>query len=70
MNNIITVGGVEKDGSLYRDTSPHMPGESGSMSVFAPARDVVVPGPGDGDTGTSQAAAIVVRLDRRVTKFL
>jgi hypothetical protein len=58
-NTIITVGGVERDGSLYQDTSRAEAGQAGSMSVYAPARDIVVPGPG-GDTGTSQAAAIVV----------
>lgn len=61
-NNIITVGGVEKDGSLYPDTSRAEPGQAGSMSVYAPARDIVVPAPGgeNSHTGTSQAAAIVV----------
>jgi hypothetical protein len=60
-NMIITVGGVEKDGTLFRDTTPVQPGEAGSMSVYAPARDVVVPSPGnDIHYGTSQAAAIVV----------
>jgi hypothetical protein len=62
---IVTVGGVEPDGMLYLDTTPAQPGEkdsmSGSMSVYAPARDVKVPSDGaDVHTGTSQAAAIVV----------
>lgn len=59
-NGIITVGGVEKDGTFWRDTTQLEAGQAGSMSVFAPARDVIVPGPPIGDTGTSQAAAIVV----------
>lgn len=59
-NGIITVGGVKQDGTLYTPTSPEVPGQSGSMTVYAPAVDVVVPGPGNLDTGTSQAAAIVV----------
>ncbi|KAF2789529.1 subtilisin-like protein, partial [Melanomma pulvis-pyrius CBS 109.77] len=58
-NGIITVGGVKQDGTLYTPTSPEVPGQSGSMTVYAPAVDVVVPGPGNLDTGTSQAAAIV-----------
>jgi hypothetical protein len=60
-NMIITVGGVEPDGTLYKGTTPVEPGQAGSMSVYAPARDIVVPSPGnDLHTGTSQAAAIVV----------
>jgi hypothetical protein len=60
-NGIITVGGVEKDGSLYLDTTRAEPGQLGSMSVYAPARDIIVPIPSlAGYTGTSQAAAIVV----------
>jgi hypothetical protein len=60
-NMIITVGGVERDGTLYKGTTPVEPGQAGSMSVYAPARDIVVPSPGNGvHTGTSQAAAIVV----------
>ncbi|KAH7089519.1 peptidase S8/S53 domain-containing protein [Paraphoma chrysanthemicola] len=62
-NTLITVGGVEPNGKLFPPTTPAEPGESGSMSVYAPARDVVVPGsaPG-GHSGTSQAAAIVSGL--------
>jgi subtilisin family serine protease len=60
-NTLITVGGVDKEGKLYSKTSPPRPGRSGHMTVFAPAVDIVVPGKqGTGDTGTSQAAAIVV----------
>jgi hypothetical protein len=66
-NGIITVGGVKQDGSLWEDTAPAIPGEDGSMTVFAPAVDIIVPGNG-GDLhvgtslnkGTSQAAAITV----------
>jgi hypothetical protein len=37
------------------------PGEAGSITVYAPARDVVVPAPGAFiHDGTSQSAAIVV----------
>ena len=50
-----------KNGKLYENTSPKYNGEEGSMSVFAPAEDIVVPGdPNVPNTGTSQAAAIVV----------
>lgn len=58
---IITVGGVEPDGKLYASTTLEDRGLSGSMTVYAPARDVKVPAPGVvWDTGTSQAAAITV----------
>ncbi|KAK7183332.1 uncharacterized protein CC84DRAFT_1218950 [Paraphaeosphaeria sporulosa] len=59
-NTVITVGGVTKRGSLWRDTSPAYNGAAGSMTVFAPAVDIVVPGDASiQDMGTSQAAAIV-----------
>lgn len=69
-NNIITVGGVNEDGSLYRNTAPDHPDREGSMTVFAPAENVIAPGNG-GDrhentafnSGTSQAAAITVGLN-------
>ncbi|OAL01554.1 subtilisin-like protein [Phaeosphaeriaceae sp. SRC1lsM3a] len=62
-NVIITVGGVEPDGTLFLSTTLEERGQAGSMSVYAPARDVVVPAPGQGfHTGTSQAAAIVSGL--------
>jgi hypothetical protein len=62
-NGIITVGGVEREGTLYQETTSAMPGEAGSMSVYAPARDVRVPSDGvDMHTGTSQAAAITVSI--------
>jgi hypothetical protein len=62
-NTLITVGGVGKDGRLYTSTTPPRPGHPGHMTVFAPAVDIVVPGrPGTGNTGTSQAAAIVVSM--------
>jgi hypothetical protein len=61
MNTLITVGGVDQDGRLYHATTPSRPGHPGHMTVFAPAVDIIVPGrPATGDTGTSQAAAIVV----------
>lgn len=60
-NVIVTVGGVKHDGMLYPNTTPAKPGKDGSMSVYAPAVDVIVPADGiDFHTGTSQAAAIVV----------
>ncbi|KAH7073921.1 peptidase S8/S53 domain-containing protein [Paraphoma chrysanthemicola] len=62
-NMIITVGGVEPNGRLFKDTTPAQPGEAGSMSVYAPARDIIVPSPDDRQhSGTSQAAAIVSGL--------
>jgi hypothetical protein len=68
-NNIITVGGVMEDGSLYENTAPDHPDRDGSMSVFAPAENVVAPGNGgdlhedaESNTGTSQAAAITISL--------
>lgn len=72
-NNIITVGGVRQDGSLYRDTSPDHPDQQGSMTVFAPAENVIAPGNAGErhentafNTGTSQAAAITVGLRPQV----
>lgn len=60
-NTILTVGGVNSDGTLYDLTSTHQAGQAGSMSVFAPAKDIIVPATGEApDSGTSQAAAIVV----------
>ncbi|KAH4116500.1 hypothetical protein HBH96_142430 [Parastagonospora nodorum] len=58
-NGIITIGGVEPDGTYYENTTPKHAGDAGSMSAYAPARDVRVPSDGiDYHTGTSQAAAI------------
>jgi hypothetical protein len=60
-NGIMTVGGVEKDGTLFQQTTMAQPEQAGSLTVYAPARDVIVPGPGEFiHDGTSQAAAIVV----------
>jgi hypothetical protein len=60
-NMVITVGGVNKDGTLWENTAREEPGQPGSMSVYAPAVDIVVPTPGNiPDSGTSQATAIVV----------
>ncbi|KAF1963807.1 subtilisin-like protein [Byssothecium circinans] len=62
-NTIITVGGVNKDGTLHESTSPARRGRAGSMTVFAPAIDIIVPGgPAGPHSGTSQAAAIVSGL--------
>jgi hypothetical protein len=52
---------VKPDGTLYEGTTLAQPGKAGSISVFAPAIDVNVPGPGVVyNPGTSQAAALVV----------
>ncbi|KAF1918124.1 peptidase S8/S53 domain-containing protein [Ampelomyces quisqualis] len=60
-NTILTVGGVNEDGTLWSSTSMAEAGKPGSMSVYAPAKNIVVPATGESiDTGTSQAAAIVV----------
>jgi hypothetical protein len=60
-NRIITVGGVKKDGTLYELTTPAEGGQGGSITLYAPAEDVIVPSPGNNlHSGTSQAAAIVV----------
>jgi hypothetical protein len=66
-NGLITVGGVERDGTRYVDTTTERPGEGGHISVWAPARDIRVPSfvPNpiyESHTGTSQASAIVVSL--------
>jgi hypothetical protein len=66
-NSIITVGGIREDGKLWPGTAPHDPGTEGSMTLYAPAENIEIPGPrgimitNPGQTaGTSQAAAIVV----------
>jgi hypothetical protein len=62
-NRIITVGGVKKDGTFYELTTPAEGGQGGSITLYAPAEDVVVPSPGNNlHSGTSQAAAIVVSI--------
>ncbi|KAF2272251.1 uncharacterized protein EI97DRAFT_470584 [Westerdykella ornata] len=43
-NMIITVGGVQEDGSLYEQTAPDIPNEDGSMTVFAPAAAAITSG--------------------------
>lgn len=75
-NHIITVGGVREDGSLYPNTSPQLPGELGSLTVFAPAVNIIAPGNGGQlhidtglNTGTSQAAAITVSLVRAIDHY-
>lgn len=68
-NGLITVGGVNEDGTLYHLTTVQKPGKAGSMTVFAPAQDVRVPGPGpEFHAGTSQAAAIVVSKSTPVSE--
>jgi hypothetical protein len=71
-NTIITVGGVNKDGTLFRHTTPPRPNHPESMTVFAPAEDIIVPAAGappGTDQETSQAAAVVVSLPRNVFNF-
>jgi subtilisin family serine protease len=65
-NALITVGGVEKDGSLFRDSNPNL-GDGGSITLYAAARDVLVANIGsDTDTttatGTSMAAPAVAGM--------
>lgn len=65
-NGLITVGGLEKDGSLYKDTTPDR-GNGGSLSIYAAARDVKVAShQGDAEfttgTGTSLAAPAVAGM--------
>ncbi|KAF2445923.1 hypothetical protein P171DRAFT_276181 [Karstenula rhodostoma CBS 690.94] len=67
-NNIITVGAVKKDGTLWPGTAVPVPNEEGSMTVYAPGEKIEVPSVG-GDmlpenelSGTSQAAAMTSGL--------
>jgi hypothetical protein len=47
----------------YELTTPAEGGQGGSITLYAPAEDVVVPSPGNNlHSGTSQAAAIVVSI--------
>jgi subtilisin family serine protease len=63
VNGVITVGGVKPDGTYWEDTTPAEPNQLGSMSVYAPSVDVIVPASATAlHTGTSQAAAIVSGL--------
>lgn len=65
-NALITVGGLEKDGSLYPDTTSDR-GNGGALTVYAAARDVLTASP-EGDsatilsTGTSVAAPAVAGM--------
>lgn len=62
-NKIITVGGVEKDGTFWQPQTTQALGQAGHVTVYAPCVDIRVPSPGvDFHTGTSQAAAIVVSI--------
>ncbi|KAF2676630.1 subtilisin-like protein [Lentithecium fluviatile CBS 122367] len=68
-NNIITVGAVKQDGTLWTDTAVPVAGSPGSMTIYAPGEDIQVPQfggaiPGSliGRSGTSQAAAITSGL--------
>jgi hypothetical protein len=65
-NALITVGGVERDGSLFTASNPDL-GNGGSISIYAAAREVLVATP-DSDTstgmldGTSLAAPAVAGM--------
>jgi subtilisin family serine protease len=65
-NGLITVGGVEMDGSLFTLTNPDL-GLGGSISIYAPARDVLCAST-DSDSafksvsGTSVAAPAVAGM--------
>jgi hypothetical protein len=52
-NALITVGGVEKDGSLFTDSNPDL-GTGGSITIYAAARQVLVASI-DSDTATTMA---------------
>jgi hypothetical protein len=74
-NSIITVGGIRQDGTLWPGTAPHKPDTKGSMTIYAPAEKIEVPGLGGErltnpkeTSGTSQAAAIVVRCEISLSK--
>lgn len=63
-NAMITVGGVEVDGSLFTPTTPDI-GRGGSLTIYAAARDVMVADFEDDNgfinvNGTSVAAPAVV----------
>jgi subtilisin family serine protease len=65
-NALITVAGVERDGSLYTPSNPNL-GNGGSISIYAAARDVLVASPEsdtatDMRTGTSVAAPAVAGM--------
>lgn len=65
-NALITVGGVERDGSLFTDGNPDL-GDGGSITLYAAAREVLVAST-DSDTstttltGTSLAAPAVAGM--------
>lgn len=66
-NNIITVGAVKQDGTLWPDTAVPMAGMLGSMTIFAPGEDIGVltmggqiPNSINSRPGTSHAAALTV----------
>jgi len=65
-NGLITVAGVERDGSLFTDSNPDL-GTGGSITIYAAARSVLVAST-DSDTstttldGTSLAAPAVAGM--------
>jgi len=60
-NKLITVGGVDEGGKAWVGNTKVNEGQASRVSVWAPANNVIVPGPREGpSSGTSQAAAIVV----------
>lgn len=46
-NNITTVGGVTRSGTLWRGTAVWDSGKGGSITPFAPAENIHIPGPGN-----------------------
>ena len=59
-NNVITVGGVHLNGSLYYQTTPQGSG-AGSMTIYGPSSELTLVCISDPATGsTSVASAIVV----------
>jgi hypothetical protein len=66
-NSLITVGGVREEGKLWPDTTPQEPGEAGSISIYAAAREVLLADfrSDDGthrESGTSFAAPAIAGL--------
>lgn len=58
-NALITVGGVEPDGSLWPVSTPHRDGFRGSITVYAQGSRMPLQG-GQEASGTSLAAPVVV----------
>lgn len=67
-NALITVGAVTIDGDLWKKTTPHVPGQSGSITVYAQGSQVeTYDAAGKVSTdhsGTSLASPAIVSLER------